>query len=196
MGNRRGYKGRDTFGQQAHEQGFEARSIFKLEEIQRRFRLLAPGDKVVDLGCFPGSWSQFCLKVVGYRGKVVGVDLSRPTISGAHWIERSVYDVTAEELLEALGGPADVLVSDMAPNTTGNSDADHYVQIELARRALQLAGEVVKPGGHFVSKVFEGPDGQLFDDEVKAMFRQHKRVRPPAVRSRSREFFVVGRERR
>jgi len=165
--------------------------VFKLQEIQRRFRLLRPGQRVVDLGCYPGSWSRYVLEVSGGRGTLVGVDLSEPALAGCTWIARSVYEVAPEELLEALGGPADVVVSDMAPATTGDKFTDHVQQIELARRALWLATEVLAPGGAFVCKVFEGGEAKDFENEARVRFDKVKRVRPEAVRKQSREWFLV-----
>ena len=109
--------------------------MYKLEEIQRRFQILKPGMKVVDLGCYPGSWCKYLIQKVGKRGLVVGVDYSAPAFGGGVWLEKSVYDVTAQELLEILEGPADLVVSDMAPATTGNRLSDHVLQIELADQA-------------------------------------------------------------
>lgn len=186
----------DRFTQQAKEQGFRARSVFKLSEIEQKVPLLRPGMRVVDLGCFPGSWSQYVLQRIGASGTLVGVDLSAPSMTGGTWIVRSVLDVSADELLAALGGPADVVLSDMAPNTTGIADADHFRQIELARCALAHAAALVKPGGAFVVKVFDGQDVPVFQDEVRRVFGTVKRFRPEAVRQVSREFFLVGLDRK
>ncbi|MBW1877764.1 MAG: RlmE family RNA methyltransferase [Deltaproteobacteria bacterium] len=193
MGRNRPYKGRDHFARRAREEGYEARSVYKLEEIQRRFGLLRQNQRVVDLGCYPGSWSRYAMKCIGPRGRIVGVDLQEPSLAGGTWIVRSVYDVTPEELLKALGGPADVVLSDMAPLTTGDRFGDHIAQLELARRALELARVVLVPGGALVAKVFEGGEAGDFQAEVKTSFARVKRVRPPAVRKQSREWFVVAR---
>lgn len=185
------YKKPDRFTKKARAEGYAARSVYKLDEVQRRFRLFKPGQRVVDLGCYPGSWSRFLLRQVGRRGRVVGVDLEQPDLAGGHWIHRSVFEVEAEELRAALEGPAHVVVSDMAPRTTGNRLFDHVQQIELADRALVLATELLAPDGSFVAKVFEGEDAPAYCARVKARFGKMKRVRPEAVRKNSREFFVV-----
>lgn len=186
------YRKPDRFTKKAKAEGYAARSVYKLDELDKRFRLFSSGQSVVDLGCFPGSWSRYLIQRVGKKGSVVGVDLEEPTFGGATWIRRSVYEVTSDELLEALGGKADALVSDMAPRTTGHKLLDHVEQIELAQRALAVAIDIVKPGGHFVAKVFDGEDANGFCNEVKAHFGKIKRVRPEAVRKNSREFFLVG----
>ena len=188
---RRPYKGRDRFAQRARDEGYAARSVYKLEEVQRRFKLLRRNQRVVDLGCFPGSWSSYALERIGPEGVLVGVDLEAPALPGGTWIAASVYDVEPETLLEALGGPADVVLSDMAPATTGQRDADHFAQIALAERAFDLAAATLAPGGAFVTKVFEGKEAQGFQKAVKARFDKVKRVRPEAVRKQSREWFLV-----
>jgi len=185
------YKKPDRFTRKAKAEGYAARSVYKLSEVQRRFRLFKPGQRVVDLGCYPGSWSRYLIQQVGKKGRVVGVDIEEPELEGGTWIHRSVFEVTAQELREALGGPADVVVSDMAPRTTGNRLFDHVQQLELADCALDRAVELLAPGGSFVVKVFEGEDAKAYTDRVKARFGKLKRVRPEAVRKNSREFFAV-----
>ena len=192
MGDRR----EDRFGKMAREDGFEARSVYKLEEIQKKHRLISGGMRVVDLGCHPGSWSRYALDLIGERGWLVGVDTKTPPGLRGVFLTESVFDVTPERLLEALGGPADVVLSDMAPSTTGDRAGDHYRQIELARQALTIALAVVRPGGSFVCKVFEGGEAAAFVNEARAGFGTVRRVRPEAVRKESREWFLVGTARR
>lgn len=194
--NRNPYKGRDAFGQRAKDEGYEARSVYKLDEIQKRFRILRQGQRVVDLGCFPGSWSRYAWQIVGGKGTIVGVDLKEPQLSGPTWIVRSILEVTPDEILSALGGAADVVLSDMAPNTMGDRDSDHLLQIELARRALEVAVAVGGPGSAFVCKVFEGREAKDFEMEARAFYEKVKRVRPEAVRKPSREWFLVAEGKR
>lgn len=191
-GRRNPWSRADRFTKQAKADGYVARSVYKLDEIQHRHRVLKQGDKVVELGCSPGSWSRFVLERIGGRGALVGVDIAEPEFSGATVLIRSVLEVTADELREALGGQADVLLSDMAPRTTGNLLGDHVDQIELARRAVDLATELLKPGGNLVIKVFDGEDAPDFIASVRPLFTTIKRSRPEAVRRQSREFFLVG----
>jgi 23S rRNA (uridine2552-2'-O)-methyltransferase len=146
---------------------------------------------VVDLGCFPGSWTRYAIEQVGPDGVVVGVDFEAPRVSGATFIAASALEVSAEQLREALGGPADVLLSDMAPNTTGDKAGDHLRQIALAEHALHLATELLAPGGAFVCKVFEGGEAAAFVEEARRHFRAVRRMRPEAVRKVSREWFLV-----
>ena len=182
------YQKPDRFTKQAKEEGYAARSVYKLQEIDERARILRRGQRVVDLGCAPGSWSAYVIE----RGcKLVGVDLTETSLAGGTFLTRSVFDVTADELRGALGGPADVVLSDMAPLTTGARDADHFAQIELATRAFDVAGGLLAPGGSFICKVFEGPDAKGFELAVRKRFDGVRRLRPEAVRQNSREWFLV-----
>lgn len=185
------YKGRDRFGDQAAAEGYVARSVCKLQEIQRRCRVLKQGQRVVDLGCSPGSWLQYAGRVVGRRGRVVGVDLAPVVAEGPVVLQRSVFSVDADELIALLGGRPDVVLSDMAPRTTGNTLGDHVRQVELAQRAAELALELLEPGGCFVCKVFDGEEAHGFVQSLRPSFERTRRVRPEAVRANSREFFVV-----
>lgn len=186
------YKKPDHWARKAKDEGYAARSVFKLDEIHARFPVLPRGGTgiCVDLGCYPGSWSKWLIQ----RGmRVVGVDLKAPELAGGTWIVASALEVTAEQLLEAAGGPIDLLVSDMAPNTTGNKFTDHVRQIELATRALELAQAVLTPTGAFVAKVFDGGDAPGFARLVQTTFSEFKRLKPEATRDSSVEFFVAGR---
>ena len=190
-GGRNPWAKADRFTKAAKRDGYAARSVYKLTEMDKRFRLLKSGQKVVDLGCSPGSWSRYVLERIGASGCLVGVDINEPEFGGATVLIRSVLDVEADELLGALGGPADVVLSDMAPRTTGNPLGDHVDQVMLAKRAAELAKAVLRPGGHFVVKVFDGEEAPAYVQEVRVDYDKHKRVRPEAVRRVSREFFLV-----
>ncbi|HMV67264.1 MAG TPA: RlmE family RNA methyltransferase [Myxococcota bacterium] len=190
------YRKPDRFTRAAKEQGFPARSVFKLSEVQRRHPLLRQGQRVVDLGCFPGSWSQYALQVIGPSGRLVGVDLQAPELAGGVFLARSVYEVSAEELIEALGGPADVVLSDMAPNTTGVAFTDHVRQMELARCAVERADAVLAPGGSLFLKVFDGEEVPAFQLDLRRRYAKLDRFRPEAVRRNSREFFLLASGRR
>jgi len=189
------YKRADHYTRRAKNQGYAARSVFKLEEIQHRTQLLAEGDRAVDLGCFPGSWSRFAREIVTERGRLVGVDFDTPQGVDGVFLEGSVMEIEPAVILEALGGPADVVLSDMAPRTTGDRYADHIRQMALAERALYYATELLRPGGNFVSKVFEGREAQGFTEQVRARFAKVRRIKPKATRGSSVEFFVIGLDR-
>jgi len=183
------YRRPDHFTKKAKALGYAARSVFKLEELDQRFRLVRRGGTAIDLGCFPGSWSRYLLE---HGMRVVGVDLKAPELAGGTWIARSVMEVEPAELLAPFGGArVDLLVSDMAPNTTGDRFTDHVRQIALAERALWTAEGALRPGGAFVAKVFEGGDAPAYVKAVEARFTTTKRVKPDATRDRSVEFFVI-----
>ena len=190
------YKRPDRFSKKAHDEGYAARSVYKLDEILRRTRALRAGQRVVDLGCSPGSWLELAANAVGRSGVVVGVDIEEPKVHVGPVLVRSVLEVTPDEIRAVLGGPADVVLSDMAPRTTGDTFGDHVRQIELARAALALAEALLVPGGAFVCKVFDGEEAHAFVQDVRRSFDEARRLRPEAVRANSREFFVVGLGRR
>jgi len=194
--SRKPYRSRDRYAKRAKDDGYQARSVYKLQEIDRRARLLRRGHRVVDLGCHPGSWSRFALERIGAGGRLVGVDLEQTELGAGTFLRGSVLEVGFDDLRDALGGPADVVLSDMAPKTTGARDADHYVQIELARRALEIAAALLVPGGALVCKVFEGGEAADFQREAREHFAKVKRMRPEAVRRQSREWFLVATGRR
>lgn len=190
---RNSYKTGDRFNQKAKEEGYRARSVYKLSEIQKRFRPFKQGQRVIDLGCAPGSWSRYAQHQVGRKGAVVGIDIQEvSSLAGCTLLTADVYAITGAELVELLGGQADVVLSDMAPKTTGDRFGDHVRQIEIAQRALEVATETLVPGGHFICKVFEGEDAPGFVADVRKHFGKVKRIRPEAVRKESVEFFVLG----
>ncbi len=185
----------DHYTRKAREEGFAARSVYKLREAQEKYRLLRPGDRVLDLGCAPGAWSQYALKIVGPRGLVVGVDLNPVKLSAPNFVflQRNVFELQPEELRALAPEGFQVILSDMAPKTTGDRSGDHFRSLALARRALELARELLLPGGYFMIKVFEGERFPLFRKEVEEYAQQKVRIfRPKSTRSRSREIFLIG----
>lgn len=181
---------RDHFTDRAKELGYEARSVFKLSEIQRRTRVIRRGARAVDLGCYPGSWSRYLL--TEGVGRLVGVDLKAPEgLKHGTFLVANALEIQASTILDALGGQADLVLSDMAPFTTGNRLGDHVRQLELAQRAFVLATELLAPGGAFVAKVFEGEDAGEWVLSVRSSFTQLRRLKPEATRKQSVEFFVV-----
>lgn len=185
----------DKYFRRAKSEGYRARSAYKLLQIQERFHVIRRGDVVVDLGAAPGSWSQVAVRLVGDRGKVVALDLQEmKPIPG---VTRLQGDMTAlevqDEVIEAVGGRADVVLSDAAPSTTGIKLRDHVLSMELARAALAVAREILRPGGNFVVKVFEGEDLPGVIHNVKMAFHPVKVHKPAASRQESWEQFIVAR---
>lgn len=188
----------DRFHRRAKEEGLRARSAFKLDEIQRRFHLLKPGGRVLDLGAAPGGFCQIAARAVGVRGFVLGIDLERLAPLPPP-IETWVADAFAPELLERLRavGPFDAVLSDLAPKTSGIRAADEARSLELAGRALTLSLQLLKPAGALVVKVFMGGDFEAFLQTCKRAFRETRVVRPEAsVARRSKEVYLVCREPR
>lgn len=191
----------DHFFNKAKNQGFKARSVFKLEEIDKRLKLFKKDSVVLDLGCAPGSWLQYVGKVIGAKGAALGVDLTAITQNlGARIL--TVQDdcfLLTKEKIESYLKPLlnnftsfDVILSDMAPKTTGIKHVDQIRSLELAKSALDLAHELLKPGGHVVIKIFEGEDSKAFLDSMKKKFKEVKKMRPSGVRSVSKEFYAIG----
>jgi 23S rRNA (uridine2552-2'-O)-methyltransferase len=181
----------DPYVQAAKSQGFRSRAAFKLLELDEKYSLITKGARVVDLGAAPGGWSQIALQ----RGaaSVVGIDLL-PIIpvDGADFIEGDFMEEGMDVRLKAmLGGPADLVLSDMAPNTTGHVATDHIRIMALADLALAFAVEVLAPGGGFVAKLFQGGAEKDMLMTLKRRFRTVRHAKPPASRKDSKEMYVV-----
>ncbi|HTR18226.1 MAG TPA: RlmE family RNA methyltransferase [Acetobacteraceae bacterium] len=181
----------DPYVAAARQQGWRSRAAFKLIELDDRFHLLNRGARVLDLGAAPGGWTQVAVK----RGaaSVLGVDLLRmDPIPGATLMQGDFTDPDMPaRLIEALGGPADVVLSDMAPNTTGHAATDHLRIIGLAEMALDFALQVLAPGGVFVAKVFQGGSERQMLEPMKKHFAVVRHAKPPASRKESSELYVV-----
>ena len=180
----------DNWTRRAKAEGYAARSVYKLEEIQRRFRVLNKMKKIVDLGCAPGSWSTYIRKQRP-QARLVGIDLQLVERYPGTFIQGSILETPASTFIESLEGYADLIVSDMAPNTTGNRFTDHVWQIELAEMALLRSHSLLRQGGRFVVKVFDGEDAHAYVLRLREHFQTVKRVKPAATRNESVEFFVV-----
>ena len=198
MAKKPNYRGDEARSKKARKEGFAARSVYKLEELDKRFGLIRRGGSVLDLGAAPGSWSQYALKKVGRGGVVVSVDrrsILPSTLPGAVIIQGSAFQLTESEIRDAGAGdrapPFDAVVSDMAPNTTGVPFSDHVASVELCDRALRAAIDWLEPGGSFVCKVFQGVDEPGLRERIRARFDHVKAVRPQGTRASSVEIFVV-----
>ena len=190
------YDPRDRFFRKAKAEGLRARSAYKLDEIQRRWKLLRPGARVLDLGAAPGGWLQIAAREVGARGFVLGIDLE-PIARVAGPVETWVADALAPGLVDRLRAegraPYQAVLSDLAPRTSGIRDADEARSLELARQALGVALQVLEPAGSFVVKVFMGGGFEAFLRTCKSSFSTVRVARPePSVARRSREVYVVG----
>ena len=190
-------RGQDHWGHRAKREGYAARSVYKLEEIDKKVRLFRAGQRVLDLGAFPGSWTVYAAQRVGPSGRVLGLDLTEFRGALPPNAEIRTQDVLAEDLDAQLGGQRyDVVMSDMAPSTTGHRFTDQARSHELFMRALGLAEDLVVPGGSFVGKIFQGPEFEDARKAVARVFEEVKIVKPPASRTESIETFLVGLRRR
>lgn len=190
------YNPRDHYFRKAKQENFAARSVFKLEEIDKKFKLFKPGQIVLDLGASPGSWSQYASKAVGEKGRVLGVDLSPVTVKlkNAVFIQADLRDLNLEEIFKEHGfePPFNLVLSDMAPKTTGIRMTDQARSMELCELALDVARRFLKKDGHFVCKLFHSDDFTKLRDEIKKSFNKFEAVRPDSVRKISKEIFLVG----
>jgi len=192
-------KVKDYYFAKAKKDNYPARSVYKLEEVQKKYRILKQGQRILDLGCHPGSWSIYAASVAGPNGSVVGVDLQRtdlPSQKGhaeIHWL---CYDVNDDQLVRDLKKEwhgFHVLLSDMAPRTTGSQYADHQQSMRLVRRALEIAGDLLHENGTFYCKAFQGEDFPELVRECRDLFATVKVVKPDSSRKESREVFILGR---
>jgi len=184
----------DHFFKKAKRQKYLSRSVYKLEEIQGKYNFIRRGDRVLDLGCAPGSWLHYVAETVGPQGLVVGVDIKKVEKQIATQviiINKDVNELDAELLLKYCSG-YNVVLSDMAPPTTGIGFVDSTRSIALADRVLEIAGIVSKKGGHFLCKVFEGEDFPQFLKKVKSKYEWVKIIKPQASRKKSREIYLLG----
>ena len=184
----------DYYSRKAKEDHFAARSVYKLEEIQKKYKILKSKMRVIDLGCSPGSWSQYTHKIIGEKGFLLGIDLKEMHFnlgSSVKFIQQDIFNVDFTELLNQYG-EFDGLISDMAPSTSGNKDRDHYASMELCEQAFLFTSNLVKEGGFFVCKMFDGEDSPDFIKKLRNYFTFFKPLRPKATKKKSREVFLIG----
>lgn len=193
------YNRKDYYFKQAKKKNFAARSVFKLEEIDERFHLFKQGYKVLDLGAAPGSWSQYAAEKVGPQGKVIGIDLQNIglTLSNALFVQADMREMTPEAFQNLLSEhevslPFDLVLSDMAPKTTGVRITDQARSAELCELALEMAMKYLRPRGHFVCKLFHGEDFGAFRSKLIDRFGRVEVLRPQSTRKESKEIFLIG----
>jgi 23S rRNA (uridine2552-2'-O)-methyltransferase len=186
----------DHYFREAKKHGYLSRAAYKLMEIDDRKKLLHPGDRVLDCGAAPGSWLQVASERVGPRGAVVGIDLSeirhRFERNNIQHIQGDLRETPPQTLLDLAGGVKfDVILSDMAPNTSGDRSIDHFGSVRLCQAVLDRAGELLRPGGNLLMKVFEGEAYPELLESVRRMFDSVKGFKPKASRSESTEIYIV-----
>ena len=183
----------DHFAQKAKKEQFPARSVYKLKEIQQKTNFIKKGDRVLDLGCYPGSWLKYASEVTGNNGQVIGIDVKSVSIqlpSNVTVYKKDVYEIQKD--VSELKIDFNVIMSDMAPSTTGNKHADNAQSFHLCMSALSIAEHCLVFNGAFLCKIFQGEDFNLFIDLIKKKFQRHKIVKPKSSRKSSREIYVIG----
>lgn len=190
------FKVKDHYFKKAKKENFLARSVYKLDEIDQKYKVMKKGDTVADLGYHPGSWIQYTSKKIGEQGKVVGIDIKPVNVKltnlkNVSLFEKSIFDVN---VLEDLGVDDlfDVVISDMAPNTTGIRSVDQDRSLNLVEEVFRILPDFLKPGGHFVIKVFDSHQAQQFLKENQKLFKEFHKLKPKSTRSVSKEFFAIG----
>lgn len=184
----------EFFTAKAKKEGYPARSIYKLREIDEKYHLFRKGDKVLDLGCAPGSWLFYVSNKVESQGKVVGIDIKDikiPLKENVIFIKKDIMDFEKSGAIE-LNQKYQAVISDLAPSTSGIESVDAGKSLELSKKAFDIAKKVLAPGGNFVCKIFEGEFTNDFFKKVGKSFKFTKRFRPKAVIKKSKEFYIIG----
>lgn len=189
----RKYQKDEFYTRKAREEMYPARSVYKLQEIDNRYHIFKKGDKVLDLGSAPGSWLKYISGKVSSKGEVLGIDVEDvkiPLLQNVKFVKKDILD---EDIFDLgwLKIKYDVVVSDLSPKTSGIRSLDVAKSLDLSEKAWEIAKRVLKPGGNFVCKIFEGEGVDKFFGKVSLHFKFAKRFRPKAVRKESREFYLV-----
>ncbi|HMQ10867.1 MAG TPA: RlmE family RNA methyltransferase [Oligoflexia bacterium] len=183
----------DYYYKKAKQEGHVARSVYKLEEIDQKFKLIKKGQVVMDLGAAPGSWTNYVAQKIGNKGKLVALDLNPLNIAcpnNVYFYQQDINCLNYADILDQYGA-FDLVISDMAPQTTGIKNRDHFLSIELCLMALNVAKEVLKNTGNFVCKYFQGSDEQALVKACKDVFKTVKVFKPEASQKASKELFLV-----
>ena len=190
----KGKKWEDHYSRRAKKEHFPARSVYKLQEIQHKYHLIKKGNKVLDMGCFPGSWLLYAAELTGDKGKVIGIDKKPVSIKLPSYVEIYSLDILSmdEESLQAMGKNFNVILSDMAPATTGKKNVDAVRSFQLCQAALNIAKNLLVTGGAFVCKIFQGEEFKSFTYLVKENFKSCKIYKPQSSRKASMEIYVIG----
>jgi 23S rRNA (uridine2552-2'-O)-methyltransferase len=196
LGSKKQQRWTDHYSERAKKERYPARSVYKLKEAQKKYRLIRKGDQVLDLGCSPGSWLLYAAELTGKRGKVLGIDLKPVTIQIPSQAETFKVDILTIDRAwienENWGNRFDVVLSDMAPATTGNKAIDAERSYRLCQAALNIAQMALRPGGSFVCKIFQGQEFKRFSDSIRSRFKTHKIFKPQSSRKVSKEIYIIG----
>ena len=191
-----GFKVQDHYFNKAKKENYFARSVYKLEEIDKKFKVIKKNDLIMDFGYHPGSWTQYCSRKVGTEGKVVGIDIREintklEALDNVTVFEKDINDV--KELTDiGVDKQFDVVISDMAPNTTGIKSVDQIRSLQLVEMCFYHLKKFLRPGGNFVIKVFDSNDAQQYLKTERQNFNKFQYLKPKSTRNVSKEFFVIG----
>jgi 23S rRNA (uridine2552-2'-O)-methyltransferase len=186
---------KDQYYRLARIRGYRSRSAYKLQQTNRTYDLIKPGQRVLDLGAQPGGWLQVAREAVGPEGVVLGIDIReiKPLETNVKLLKLDVYsDDIVDQVIANLGGPADVVLSDLAPSIIGAWDVDHARQVDLARKALTIAESVLNQGGNVLIKLFHGPELRKVQDHASLLFEKSRLLKPKASRPESSEIYFLG----
>lgn len=190
------YNPRDRFFLKAKKENFAARSVYKLEEINNKYKVFRAQQRVLDLGASPGSWSQYASQKIGPKGRILGVDLSPVTVKleNGIFIQADLRDLNLSQIFSdhQMTEPFDVVMSDMAPKTTGIRLTDQARSYELCELALNVADQFLRPGGIFICKLFHSDDFNTLRDRIKKTYQRFEAIKPESTRKISKEIFLVG----
>lgn len=183
----------DHYARKAKKEHFPARSVYKLKEMQLKYNLIKKGDRVLDLGCAPGSWLLYAAELTGNKGQVVGIDRKPLSIKIPSPVRIYTGDILSleDELFESIGIDFNIVMSDMSPATTGNKHVDTARSFNLCQAALSIAQKILITGGSFICKILQGEDSKEFSDSVKMNFNKHKIFKPQSSRKASREIYII-----
>ena len=183
---------KDHYRKLAHEEGYGSRSAYKLIELNKSYRILGPGHFVLDLGCAPGGWAQVSSKIVGNKGKVMGIDTSFvEEIPGVYMLKASISDNIIEEIFLFFDKKINAVISDLSPQVTGNWSIDHSIQISLNYDAAKIMEEVLAKKGNAIFKIFDGEYSNEFYEYLKKKFSKIKLTKPKSSRKPSSELYCI-----
>lgn len=185
-------KWNDHYSRRAKKERFPARSVYKLQEMQQKYNLIKKDDRILDLGCAPGSWLLYAAKLTGNKGHVAGIDLKPVTINIPSHVTIYTGDIFSfDSFSESIGNEFNVVISDMAPSTTGIKNVDSARSFNLCQAALETAQKLLLPGGSFACKIFQGEDFKQFSDSVKSCFATCNIFKPKSSRKASKEIYII-----
>ncbi len=187
----------DHLTEKAKKEKYPARSVYKLMEIQKKFKIIRKNSFVLDLGCAPGSWMIYAAKAVGDQGRIIGVDLKEIKIKLPENAIAYKGDIlNMDNYITSVSKGYDTVLSDMAPATTGRKEIDAIRSFDLCMAALDCAMKVLYPGGNFVCKIFQGADFKTFESAVKTGFQRHYIFKPESCRKTSKEIYIIGKNKK